>query len=120
MNVCPKASSSPAPSTALTIRGKSFYRQREGAICRNSAVSSDSQLEIGHQGADQRHPCFSVKFPFQGRFVFIFLRPVLGIGAADVMWLQSGHCVVNFSTWWGYQYLQNSSQDRAGNITYSP
>ena len=108
VNVCPKASSSPAPSTALTIRGKSFYRQREGAIAETA------------QGADQRHPCFSVKFPFQGRFVFIFLRPVLGIGAADVMWLQSGHCVVNFSTWWGYQYLQNSSQDRAGNITYSP
>ena len=27
---------------------KKFYRQREGATCRNSTVSSDSHLEIGH------------------------------------------------------------------------
>ena len=40
------------------------------------------------------------------------------MGADDVMWLQSGHCVVNFSSWSGFQYLQNSSQVMAGNITY--
>ena len=34
--------------------------------------------------------------------------------------LQSGHHVVNFSTWWGFQYLQDSSQDMAQNIVYSP
>ena len=39
--------------------GKSFYRQREGATCRSSTVSSDSHLEIGHQWSDQRHlDCF--------------------------------------------------------------
>ena len=100
MDVGPKASSSPAPSTALTIRGKSFYRQREGAICRNSTVSSDSQLEIGHQGLTSVILVLgTVNFQFQGPFVFISLRPVLGIGAADVMWLQSSHHVVNFSIW---------------------
>ena len=29
-------------------QGKSFYRLREGATCRNSTVSADSHLEIGH------------------------------------------------------------------------
>ena len=28
--------------------GKSFYRQKEGAACRNSIVSSDIHLQIGH------------------------------------------------------------------------
>ena len=30
------------------IGDKSFYRQKEVAPCRNSTVSSDSHLEIGH------------------------------------------------------------------------
>ena len=39
--------------------GKNFYRQREGAICRNSIVSSDSHLEIDHWWSDQHHlDCF--------------------------------------------------------------
>ena len=40
---CPKAESSYWQSV-----GFSFYRWREGATCRNSTVSSDSQLETGH------------------------------------------------------------------------
>ena len=32
-------------------------------------------------------------------------------------WLQSGHHVVNFSTWWGFQY-QDSSEEMAPNIIY--
>ena len=28
--------------------GKSFYRCKEGATCRNNTVSSDSHLEVGH------------------------------------------------------------------------
>ena len=35
--------------------GKSFYRQKEGPTCRNSTVSSDSHLQIGHQWSDQCH-----------------------------------------------------------------
>ena len=39
--------------------GKSFYRQKEGATWRNSTVSSDSHLQIGHWWSDQSHlNCF--------------------------------------------------------------
>ena len=39
--------------------GKSFYRRREGASCRDSTVGSDGHLEIGHWCSDQRHlGCF--------------------------------------------------------------
>ena len=51
---CPKAIS-PPPRQSV---GKSFYRWREGAAWRNSTVSSDSHLEIGHAviwWSDQRH-----------------------------------------------------------------
>ena len=51
----PKANSPPHPQ----LVGKSFYRLREEATCRNSTVSSDSHLEIGHQWSDQYHlDCF--------------------------------------------------------------
>ena len=47
------------PSTTGQSVGKSFYRWREGATCRNSTVSSDSHLGIGHRWSDQRHlDCF--------------------------------------------------------------
>ena len=46
----PKADSPP-----LTVGGKGFHRQREGATCRNSTVSSDGHLEIGLQWSDQQH-----------------------------------------------------------------
>ena len=35
--------------------GKNFYRQREGATCRNSTVSYDSHLEIGHWWSEIGH-----------------------------------------------------------------
>ena len=39
--------------------GKNFYRQRDGVACRNSTVSSDSHLQIGHGWSDQSHlDCF--------------------------------------------------------------
>ena len=56
-----------------------------------TAVSSDSNLEIGHQWSDQHHLLIvlsTVNLQFQGWFVSISLRPVLGIvqdGAAYVM-----------------------------------
>ena len=51
----PKANSPPHPQ----LVGKSFYRLREGATCRNSTVGSDSHLEIGHQWSHQCHlDCF--------------------------------------------------------------
>ena len=47
------------PAPPPQSMGKSFYRWREGATCRDSTVSSDSHLEIGHWWSDQRHPdCF--------------------------------------------------------------
>ena len=42
---CPKTD---CPIPCLTIGGKSFYRL-EGATCRNSIVSPNSHLEIGHR-----------------------------------------------------------------------
>ena len=75
---------------------KSFYTPREGATCRNSRVSSDSHLEIGHAVVCSASSWLSiVNLQFQGRFVPISLRPVLRIVAAYVM-LQPGHHVVNF------------------------
>ena len=62
--------------------GKSFYKQKEGVICRNSAVSSDSHLQIGHQWSDQHH---LGNLQFQGPFVPIPLKPGLGIMVAHVM-----------------------------------
>ena len=64
--------------------GKSFYRWREGAVGRNSTVSSDSHLEIGHWGSDQHHLVLStVSLQFQGMLP-ISLRPVLRIVTAYV------------------------------------
>ena len=52
-------SSGQLPATYIQPVGKSFYRPREVAICRNSTVSSSSHLEIGHQWTGQRHlDCF--------------------------------------------------------------
>ena len=42
---CPKDN---PPLPTPTIGDKSFYRQRGEATCRNSTVSSDHHLEIGH------------------------------------------------------------------------
>ena len=43
---CPKADSPPESQRA---------RRREGATCRDSAVSSDGRLEMGRRWSDQRH-----------------------------------------------------------------
>ena len=78
MEACPKASSPISQSV-----GKKFYRWREGATCRNSSVSSDRHLEVGHPWSDQHHlGCL-------GSVCFHFLRPVVQI--VELMsWLQSG------------------------------
>ena len=53
-DACPKADSLP-----LTVRGRSLYRLKQRATCRNSTVSSDSHLKICHRWSDQHHPdCF--------------------------------------------------------------
>ena len=43
------------PPTPGNQWGKSFYRQKKGATCRNSTVSSDSHLQTGHRQSDQCH-----------------------------------------------------------------
>ena len=77
--------------------GKSFYRQREGATGRNSTVSSDNHLEIGHWWSDQQHiDCFKwlifssrvSLFPFLwGQFLNLWQL---------MSWLQSSHHAANF------------------------
>ena len=37
-----------ADSLSLRVSREEFYRLREGATCRNSIISSDSHLQIGH------------------------------------------------------------------------
>lgn len=56
------------------------------ATCRNSTVTADRRLEIGHGWFDQCHlDCFKYRcFQFQGWFVPISLRPVCRTVAADV------------------------------------
>ena len=85
----------PAPDNQW---GKSFYRQKDRATCRNSIVNSDSHLQIGQWWLTRVILVVSgtVNLQFQGPFVPISLRPVLRIIAAYVM-VQSGHHVVNDS-----------------------
>ena len=48
----------------------SGWERGRGATCRNSAVSSVSHLQIGHQWSDWCHLILStVNLPFQGQFV---------------------------------------------------
>ena len=43
----------------LTDSRQELFRWREAVTCRNSTVSSDSHLEVGHQQSDQCHQdCF--------------------------------------------------------------
>ena len=43
----------------LTISGQDLLQTREGAPCRNSTVSADGRLEIGHRWSDHHHlGCF--------------------------------------------------------------
>ena len=54
-------------------KGEGWERGR-GPTCRNSTVSSDSQLETGYQWPDQCHLVLStINFQFQGQFVPISL-----------------------------------------------
>ena len=83
--------------------GKSVYRLRERATCRNSTVSSDSHLEIDLHGLD----C-TVNLQFQGQFVPISLRPVLGIVAACIIaedCLSWGVCALSLTDFAALFYL---------------
>ena len=91
----------------------------EESPCRNSTVSSDSHLEIGHLTIVILVVLSRVNLQFQDRFVPISLRPLLTLWQ-PVSWLQSGHHAVNFSTWWGFLFLQKSSQDMAHSFIYGP
>ena len=67
--------------------GKSLYRLRKGARCRNSTGNPDSRLEVGRHWSDQRHlGCFRYSYlQFQGQFVSISLKPFLAILTAYFM-----------------------------------
>ena len=74
---------------------RAFIDRGEGALCRNSTVSSDSHLRISGLTTIILI-AFSTVNLSQGRFVPMFLRPVLRIVAASMSWLQSGYHGVNF------------------------
>ena len=107
VNIYPKADSLP-PTGNLWARAF-IDRSKEGATYRNSRVSSDSHLQIGHRWSDQHHlDCFRYSsrvhlFPFLwGQF------------------LESGSScpgyslviVVNFSTW-GYSICKTAHHEDA-------
>ena len=111
----------PIPSQLPPV-GKSFWRLRKRATWRNSTVSSDSHLKIGQQWSDQHGlDCFKYSWSsVPGLVCFHFFEAhSLNCGnlchgcSLVIMQLTS-------STWWGFQYLQNSSQDMAQNIIHSP
>ena len=60
----------------------------------------------------------TVSLQFQGWFVSISWGQFLE-SWQPMSWLESGHRVVNLSTWWGFQCLQDSSWDMAQNVIYS-
>ena len=71
-DTCPEANS-PLPPTIR--RREFFYSWREGATCRNSIVSSDSYLEIGHWWSDQQHLVLStVNLQFYGLLLLLLHR----------------------------------------------
>ena len=74
---------------SLAISEQELYREQEGAPSKNSTVSSDSHLQIGHRWSDQCHfDCFSlgtVNLQCQGPFVPISLWPVLRIVTTHVL-----------------------------------
>ena len=76
----------PTPPQPQSV-GKNLYGQRERAPCINSAVSSGGRLETGHQSSNQYRLgyFYTVGILFQGQFVPISLRPVLGTVTAYIM-----------------------------------
>ena len=66
-DVCPMAK-----SLYWQSAGERFYRQRRGATCRNSTVSSDSHHEVGHWWSEQRRLVLGVvSVQFRGLFPFL-------------------------------------------------
>ena len=84
IDLCPKADSLPAPRQS---GGKSFYRQREGlhAERAQSALTVFLKLVISGLTSVILIVLSTVTPQFQGRFVRISLRPILGIVADYIM-----------------------------------
>ena len=92
----------PPPGQAV---GKSFYRQREGAMVRNSIVSSDSHLQLGHLWSDQRHlGCFGYRYSSVPGSVFSHFFEANSQNCGSLCL----HCLIIMKltspTWWGSQY----------------
>ena len=85
VDICPNADSPPSQWWSVD---KSCHRLREGATWRNSTVSSDGHLQVGHRWSDQQDLDYfkhSFTLQFQCWFDPISLRTVLRIVAAYVM-----------------------------------
>ena len=95
-DTCPKSNFAPAPDSG------SFYRQSIGggrglhAETAQSSLTVIFTLVISGLTSITLVVLGSVNLQFRGALVPISLRPILGTVAAEV---QSGHHVVNFSTW---------------------
>ena len=92
---------------------KSFYRLREGTTCRNSMVGSNSHLETGYQWPHQGH-LDGFKYSYSlvpGSVCFHFFEANSGNYGS----LCHGYSLLirylTSSTWWEFQYLQDSLQD---------
>ena len=103
---------------------QSFYRQEEGATCRNSTDSSDGHLQVGGRWSEQHHLALWVQSGFSPRIGL----PPFPRGRSWDLWqpvsrLQSTHRGVNFSTWrggGGSPFLPKSSRDTAHSFIFSP
>ena len=74
-------------------------------MCRNSAVSSDSHLQLGHPWSDQRHlGCVGYRYSSVPGSVFSHFFEVKSQNCGSL----SLHCLIIMKltspTWWGSQY----------------
>ena len=86
-------------------------RRRLRATCRNSIVSSNSHPKNDYAVVWSTSAwLFQVQLDFSPRVgLFPFPRGQVLKLRQLMLWLQSGHLGVHFSTCWGFQYLQDSS-----------
>ena len=96
------------------------YSQRTGLYAGQSALPDDHpEIVISVLVSVTLIAFSSVNLQFQNWFVPISLKRVFKI-VEDLSWHRLVIMQLTSTTVWGFQYLQDSSQDMAQNIIYSP
>ena len=102
--------------------GKSFYRCREGLCAERAQAALTVILKLVTWSSDKHHlDCFKYSYSSVPELVCSHFSEASSWNCGS---LCHGYSLVIMqlmsSTWWGFQSLQDSSQDMAQNITYSP